>query len=271
MFKYKIIKIFVVSVFLVLSCHAFCFADMIYLKNGNVFEGIVNGVEDGYWIEGMFFPAKEIDRIEKDVSASLQTDSLIQEEPSYQVIDTKTIDVPGKAQVIAEILVKGNLTEGWLQKLLRSLYDSIKTTTGFKYYVHPTNIYIYVYLSKEHYESGMGQWIAMLSKSQADSQPKINIRENRLSYVKKNPEVKFGFSEDYRKKIWKEVILVEDKSYAEAEMKYPHNVQIQMKFQEELYNRHKKELAKKFQISLKQLKEIVTEGMMKGWAMPAMK
>jgi len=45
--------------------HEICFADILYLKNGNKMEGTLQKVSDGVWFEGMHFSHSEVDRIEQ--------------------------------------------------------------------------------------------------------------------------------------------------------------------------------------------------------------
>ena len=70
-------------------------------------------------------------------------------------------------------------------------------------------------------ESGMGQWVAMLHKSYNDVKPTININERQIAQLDAKPEERFGLSEEKRKEIWKELVLVERRASKEAEERYP--------------------------------------------------
>jgi len=141
--------------------------------------------------------------------------------PKYTILDEDVYDAPIKTQVSLNVLVSGNISEPGLRALLNQLYSSIKARRGFKYHDSPTNIYIYAFTSKERAESGMGQWVAMLQKSYDDVKPTISINERQIAQLGAKPEKRFGLSEEKRKEIWKELVLVEDRARKEAEEQYP--------------------------------------------------
>ncbi len=141
--------------------------------------------------------------------------------PRYSVLNEEVHDVPIKTQVVLNILVSGEISEAGLKALLNQLYSSIKVRRGFKYHDCPTNIYIYVFTSKERAESGMGQWVAMLQKSYDDIKPTISINERQIVQLRAKPEERFDLSEEKRKEIWEELLLSEDRARKEAEQQYP--------------------------------------------------
>ena len=141
--------------------------------------------------------------------------------PQYSVLNEDVYDAPIKTQVTLKLLVSGDISEPGLRTLLNQLYSSTKARKGFKYHDSPTNIYIYAFTSKERAESGMGQWIAMLQKNYDDVEPTISINERQITQLGAKPEERFGLSEEKRKEIWKEHVLVEDRARKEAEEQYP--------------------------------------------------
>ncbi|NQS90560.1 hypothetical protein HQ584_12320 [Patescibacteria group bacterium] len=161
---------------------------------------------------------------EKERPAVAPTPTVEQEKvvvPQYSVLNEDVYDAPIKTQVTLNILVSGEILEPGLRALLNQLYSSIKTRRGFKYHDSPTNIYIYAFTSKERAESGMGQWVAMLQKSYDDVKSTISINERQIAQLGAESEKRFGLSEEKRKEIWKELILVEDRARKEAEEQYP--------------------------------------------------
>jgi hypothetical protein len=141
--------------------------------------------------------------------------------PEYKVLNEEISDTALKAQVLTNVLVSGELTEQGLRDLLTQLYNSIRQRTGFKYYPSPTAIYIYAFTSKEHADSGMGQWIAMLEKSHVATSPSISINKLQLAQVGVPPEDRFGLSEQKRMQIWSEYYLAETRAEDEGEKQYP--------------------------------------------------
>jgi hypothetical protein len=141
--------------------------------------------------------------------------------PKYTILGEDVYDAPIKTQVTLNVLVSGEMSEPALAVLLNQLYSSTRARRGFKYHDSPTNIYIYAFTSKERAESGMGQWIAMLQKSYDDVKPTISINQRQITQLGAKPEEGFGLSEERRREIWKELVLVEDRAREEAEEQYP--------------------------------------------------
>jgi len=203
--------------------------------------------------------------------------------PNYSVLDEDVYDAPVKTQVALNILVSGEISEPGLEALLNQLYSSIATRGGFKYHDSPTNIYIYMFTSKERAESGMGQWIAMLQKSYADVEPTISINERQIAQLGAKPEQKFGLSEAERQQIWNEIVKSEDRARREAEQEFPdldpldpnysqslfvEQLEKQIELQRILDEKYKNELAEKYGLTRDQLVEIAGEGLTKDWPFP---
>ena len=199
--------------------------------------------------------------------------------PKYSILSEDVYDIPLKTQVELNILVSGEISETGLKALLNKLYSSTKAKKGFKYHNSPTNIYIYAFTSKERAESGMGQWIAMLQESPGDLGPRISISKRQIAQLGAKPEERFGLSETNRIEIWKEYVLAEDRAWEKAEERYPFNTGLSQSqfqkqaekltlFRQQLEKQYKGELAKKYGLTLEQLKEIADEGVTKDWPLP---
>ncbi len=203
--------------------------------------------------------------------------------PKYSILDEDVYDAPVKTQVALNILVSGEISEPGLEALLNQLYSSIATRSGFKYHDSPTNIYIYMFTSKERAESGMGQWIAMLQKSYDDVEPTISINERQIAQLGAKPEQKFGLSEAERQQIWNEIVKSEDRARREAEQEFPdldpldpnysqslfmEQLEKQIELQWTLDEKYKNELAEKYGLTRDQLAEIAGEGLTKDWPFP---
>ena len=186
----------------------------------------------------------------------------------YIILDEDVYDAPIKTQVTLSVLVSGEISEAGLKTLLNQLYSSTKARKGFKYHDSPTSIYIYAYTSKERAESGMAQWIAMLQKAQAETKPTININERQLAQLGAEPEERFGLSEEKRKEIWKELILIEDRAMKEAEKRYPEQWEKEIEMQRRLIDENENKLAEKYELSPDQLGKISIEGLEKDWPFP---
>lgn len=186
----------------------------------------------------------------------------------YTILNEDVYDAPVKTQVTLSVLVSGEISETGLKNLLNQLYSSTKARKGFKYHDSPTSIYIYAYTSKERAESGMAQWIAMLQKADAETKPTTNINERQLAQLGAEPEERFGLSEEKRKEIWKELILIEDRAMKEAEKQYPEEWEKEIEMQRRLIDENENKLAEKYELAPEQLGKISTEGLEKDWPFP---
>src|SRR6056297_3318087 len=141
---------------------------------------------------------------------------------SHIILNDDVYDAPVKTQVQLDVLITDTaITEQKVRKLLLDLYYKTKVRTGFEYHTNPTNIYIYAYTSKEKAESGMAQWIGMVSQDYDDTQPNISLSETQFNSLSLKPVDKFGLEENIRLEIWEKSIKVEDRAQKEADEKYP--------------------------------------------------
>lgn len=153
------------------------------------------------------------------VPAQTKPDVLL---PTYNVVDRDTYDAPIKTQVELHAVVWGTLTELGLKQLLQKLYDEANATRGFTFHGgKPTHVFIYLYTSLDHFKSGMGQWIAMLSKVGEDANIDTLVKTELISKIDAKPEVKHGLSEAKRKEVFLAIVRADARANAEAEQTYP--------------------------------------------------
>jgi hypothetical protein len=206
--------------------------------------------------------------------------------PTYEVLDRRTYDVPINTQIELHAVVSGKLTELGLKQLLQKLYDEANGTRGFKYHEgKPTNVFIYLYTSRDHYKSGMGQWIAMLSKGGEGVPIDTEIRTDLIAELDKAPEVKQGLPESKRMEIFRAIVAAEDRADADAQRMYPvpdpgkpnysqakasEQLMKQAKALNTLMEKYKAEVAKRYGITEEQLRGIKVEALEKNWPMPGM-
>jgi hypothetical protein len=215
------------------------------------------------------------------ISAQAKPEALI---PMYEVVDQDTYDAPIKTQIELHAVVSGTFTELGLKQLLQKLYDEANATRDFKYHEgKPTHVFIYLYTSQDHFKSGMGQWIAMLSKVGEDSQIQTQVKTELIAQLDAKPEVKHGLSESKRKEIFRALVTAEDRAHADAQRMYPlpdpskpgysqakasEQVKKQAQAVNTLREKYELEVAKRFGLTQEQLKDISIEGLMKDWPMP---
>lgn len=190
--------------------------------------------------------------------------------PKYSILKEEIDDRSQQTNIIQSMLIEDKINKERVRKLLFQLYSEIKSRK--KIITCPsTNIYILVYLSKEYYESGMGQWIARLEKSKNDI---FNIEFNldQLYQLNAKQEIKFGLSEIKRKEIFKEIIKAEHLSDKNAWkvfkwVKKP-NINDIKRQEQSFYEQFENNLVTKYSVSKKILKQIRLEGLDKDWAQP---
>ncbi len=204
--------------------------------------------------------------------------------PKYEIVDRDRYDAPVKTQIVLNAVVSGTIAEPGLKQLLQKLYDEARATRGFKYHGgKPTHVFIYLYTSREHFKSGMGQWIAMLSKTGEDSGVDTRVKTELISQLTAKPEVKYGLSESKRKEIFRAIVTAEDRADADAKRMYPlpdplkpgysqaragTQLEKQVEAERGLSKKHKAEVAGRYGITEEQLQAISIEGANKNWPMP---
>lgn len=188
---------------------------------------------------------------------------------TYDVVDRDTYDAPIKTQIEIHAVVTGALTELGLKQLLQKLYDEANATRGFKYHGgKPTHVLIGLYTSRDHFKSGMGQWIAMLRKIGKNSRVEIEVKTHVISQLDAKPEVKHGLPESKRKEIFRASVTAEDRADADALRMYPDQFMKYGEARNTLVKKYEAEVAKRYGITEEQLSDIGLEGVVKNWAMP---
>ena|SRR5690554_3456553 len=223
------------------------------------------------------------------IGAVFSSDSEI-EIPDYSVLSSEVSDTKTKTLYALEVATNAKLSETEIKVLLNHLFDSIMNTKNYEYRTHPNASRIFVYESKEHFESGMGQWIGMISKARNDNSPNIEINlpkpissnmEEKNNYLLKNIDTQT------QKEIWNELNISEDRSNSEAEKKYPikitgetiEEINIQRnrakknsdkhyEYQENLLKKYEEDVREKYNINDTIIKAISNKGLNENWPFP---
>ena len=183
------------------------------------------------------------------------------------MVDEEVSDVPIKTQIEQHIVVSGVPTRAELEAEILKRYHTAMSRRGFKYHNPVTNIYIYVFGTKEQAGARKGLWIGMVAKGKSDTgTPKIFINEERLLARSSKPEELYGLSEQERIDIFHEIVVAEDKASSDAMAHFPDSqIMKQIKLESELTKKYKADLAIKYDLTEKQLRKIAVEGATKGW------
>jgi len=187
----------------------------------------------------------------------------------YMVSPPTISTTPTKTLYRADIILKGDdgLNDENNKQLLLHLYDSIKNSDA-----SPNAVSLFLFQTEEHSKSGMGQWVARLSKAKNDGEPTVAAQHFKIPSPQNAPSYRKSLTLEIRKEIFKEIIQAEDKSMQEAERKYPltsfSNAEKNYTYQHQLAKKFKAEIQRKFKIDQKTLKTISLEGLEYNWPMP---
>jgi hypothetical protein len=197
----------------------------------------------------------------------------------FTLLNDKTSDTPFKTEIITEILLEKReiITEKELETLLKSLYKERKNRTGFTHHETPNTVAIFAYLTKEKANSGMGQWVAMISKTNMnnDSSPIFKISKIQLNSITKKDETLSNLSDKKRHEIWRKLILAERYGAKMAHKIHPiktgstqEDLMIGGKLIQKWQLVKEKEIIKEYKVNQQVLDSIELEGLLKGWAFP---
>ncbi|WP_163308914.1 hypothetical protein [Dysgonomonas sp. 521] len=90
--------------------------------------------------------------------------------PEYEVLESKRYDVPAKSQVSLRVaLVDTATVDEQIKDLLHSLVGTM-SNIDMKYHDKPTNVYVYIYKSKDIYNTDSSHWMMMYQKSYHDKE-----------------------------------------------------------------------------------------------------
>ncbi len=204
--------------------------------------------------------------------------------PVYHILETEPFDGPGKTAIEVHATVSGDLTEAGLRALLDRLYREADGLRDFAFNDgRPTQVFIYLYTSKAHYDSKMGQWIAMLMKSGKGEKPEATVHTDFLRLMKGPAETRFGLSEEQRLEVFQRLVQAEDRAASEAQERYPlagsagpkltqdqsrERLGQQMDLVQRLEGRYKDDLARENGLTREQVNAIALEGTVRNWPLP---
>ena len=186
----------------------------------------------------------------------------------YTLLDETLDESPGKTQVTMNLVVPEAASDQELTALLNQLLRDVRQRTGFQYHEHPTVVAIYAYGSREHAESGMGQWEAMVSKTPLDYEPSVRIRAGRGTTGE--AASRFGLTRQERMAVFGQLVGAGDRGQIEAESEFPTNLIRQFERADQLTEQYKQDLADELGITREQLDEISVEGLQQNWPMPTL-
>lgn len=181
----------------------------------------------------------------------------------YKILRTEPYETSGKAQITCyAYLITDTITEDKLSATLIRIYDGVKNYSDFKSHSSPTVVAVYLFTSVDKATDMPGAWIAMLSKSPSNSEPRISFDDGKVKAMigaadnqKDEDEIMYEQISEYLKQrntdlcfIHKTLYDIEGQSIKQADTKYPDFGIQHSEYQDKLYAEERKKLFKKYGI-----------------------
>lgn len=183
---------------------------------------------------------------------------------AYKILKAEPYETRNKSQVKCyAYLTTDTVSKDRLSATLNKIYSELRDYNNFKNFSAPSVIAIYVYTSKEKSINMTESWIAMLSKTPSDNQPRISFDdlkvkalESAMDNEKSDDEKKYEELTEYLRKrrtdlcfIYKTLYDLEGTSIKQADIKYPDFGTEHSEYQSKLYRQEKKKLFDKYNIN----------------------
>lgn len=195
-----------------------------------------------------------------------ESEMTIPQEPfaTYKILKTEPYEDSNKAQIKSyAYLTNDTISKENLSGTLTEIYGTLQNYNRFKNFSSPTVIAIYLFTSKEKATNMPESWVAMLSKTPSDNQPRISFNDWQLKALegltdneKSDDEKKYDELSDYLKKrntdlcfIYKILYDLEETTIHQADIKYPDFGIEHLEYQSKLYKQEKKKLFNKYNIN----------------------
>lgn len=154
-------------------------------------------------------------------------------------------------------------------------FEKAKSRRGFEHREHPNAIYLWAYVDKEQYEVDKATWLARLAwnVNAGDTEPEIEVAADFLQSLDQPSEIRFGLTEEQRKRLYWELVAAEDESYRIASERVPDltaegALKRLARTQEVQFRRLRKALLKKHGVTEDETDQIVAEAVQKRWPQP---
>jgi hypothetical protein len=100
---------------------------------------------------------------------------------AYKILRTEPYETSGKAQIKCyAYLTTDTITKDKLSATLTKIYDGVKNYSDFKSHSSPTVVAVYLFTSVDKATDMPEAWIAMLSKTPSDNQPRISFDDFKV-------------------------------------------------------------------------------------------
>ncbi len=161
-------------------------------------------------------------------------------------------DTPIKTQVVQYLQAPKEWTPEQMRRFLAKRFKEIQKRRGYQYHEKPTNVFLYLYFSRREYQDTTAGWVAMLSFTPGYATASVRVRDELIAVRQQGPQMRFGLTEGQRKKIYRDIVSMED-----VFMEDPETVE-----------KAAKAVARKYGLTTEQIHKIGAEGVRNHWPMP---
>ena len=201
---------------------------------------------------------------------------------AYEVLHKQLQDTPLKTQVSIHALILDYPGKVALDELLEYVYVGVNSINTFKHHNgKPTHVAIYLYTSRERYESDTGDWVAMLTKLGLGAKANRKMRPEDFTPVVEDAEVvKYRLTASSRREVFKAYISAGERADNESHKMYPDfgpgdagysqakgmaQMRNESNAREKLSIKYDSEIMKKYKITEDELEQIWYEGIKARW------
>ncbi len=140
---------------------------------------------------------------------------------SYTVLrDEAVYDTPIRAQIEMDLIIGSDLSREQILALLHEKYAEASSRRVFEHLEYANSIWIRAYASVEYAKSSFLRPVAAIEKAPAHEEPRISFDEELYRELSRSPEVRYGLSEDVRRKIFMEALRANMLAYDEADEEF---------------------------------------------------
>ncbi|TET31967.1 MAG: hypothetical protein E3J72_20965 [Planctomycetota bacterium] len=245
----------------------------------------------------LYYRSKRNAEREKDEKAWRIADAKWQEEngeiteiiiPDYKILDDDIEEnsafsfMGPSVYVTLHVLVKGELSNESLTKLLAELVEKAKSKAPNKLALPEKRYFINLYSKEHHYDEGSGDrrtMVEYIRKINPPSEDRESIWFQPELYRLHNakPEVMFGLTEKKRMELFKEILNAQWSAEDEAKKKYwgqyegnkrPAKVKKDSEFFNEIIEEYNNNIINKWGIKVEHIEKVYNEGIDKYWPKP---
>ena len=125
---------------------------------------------------------------------------------TYRKVRDDLFDRKHMTRISIVLIVQDGITRTGVESLLWKYFREADARRGFKFRPRASQIDVSAYVSEDHFNSDMRQWLAIVWKFPTDSTPQEQFDEVQLAQVGVAPAERFGLSDSLRRLLFRRLI-----------------------------------------------------------------